>query len=35
VPHIQGSGLTVTQQPPPGSIVDGKSEVLLVLEPAS
>jgi cell division protein FtsI (penicillin-binding protein 3) len=35
VPHIKGSGLIVTQQPPPGSIVDGKSEVLLVLEPAS
>jgi cell division protein FtsI (penicillin-binding protein 3) len=35
VPHIKGSGLIVTQQPPPGSVVDGKSEVLLVLEPAS
>jgi cell division protein FtsI (penicillin-binding protein 3) len=35
VPRISGSGLIVTQQPPPGSVVDGKSEVLLVLEPAS
>jgi len=35
VPHIKGSGLIVAQQPPPGSVVDGKSEVLLVLEPAS
>jgi len=35
VPHLKGSGLIVTQQPPPGSIVDGESEVLLVLEPAS
>jgi hypothetical protein len=35
VPHIKGSGLIVTEQPPPGSVVDGRSEVLLVLEPAS
>ncbi len=34
-PHIAGSGLIVTQQPPPGSVVDAKSEVLLVLEPAT
>jgi hypothetical protein len=34
-PHIKGSGLIVTQQPPPGSIVDGKTEVLLILEPAT
>ncbi len=34
-PHIAGSGLIVTQQPPPGSVVDAKSEVLLILEPAT
>ncbi|MEP7052551.1 MAG: penicillin-binding transpeptidase domain-containing protein, partial [Pseudomonadota bacterium] len=34
-PRLRGTGLIVTQQPPPGSIVDSKSEVLLVLEPAS
>lgn len=34
-PHLKGTGLIVTQQPPPGSVVDSKSEVLLVLEPAS
>ncbi|HEY4103808.1 MAG TPA: penicillin-binding transpeptidase domain-containing protein, partial [Polyangiaceae bacterium] len=34
-PHLKGSGLIVTQQPPPGSVVDKASEVLLVLEPAS
>jgi len=34
-PHLKGSGLIVTQQPPPGSVVDKASEVLLILEPAS
>jgi beta-lactam-binding protein with PASTA domain len=34
-PHLKGSGLIVNQQPPPGSVVDKASEVLLVLEPAS
>ncbi|HEY2734229.1 MAG TPA: PASTA domain-containing protein, partial [Polyangiales bacterium] len=35
VPRVKGSGLIVTQQPPPGSVVDKASEVILVLEPAS
>jgi len=34
-PRLKGSGLIVNQQPPPGSVVDNASEVLLVLEPAS
>ena len=34
-PRLKGSGLIVNQQPPPGSVVDNTSEVLLVLEPAS
>jgi cell division protein FtsI (penicillin-binding protein 3) len=34
-PRLKGSGLIVSQQPPPGSVVDNASEVLLVLEPAS
>ncbi|HKO53553.1 MAG TPA: penicillin-binding protein [Polyangiaceae bacterium] len=34
-PRLKGSGLIVNQQPPPGSVVDSASEVLLVLEPAS
>ena len=34
-PRLKGSGLIVSQQPPPGSVVDSASEVLLVLEPAT
>ncbi|HYQ00991.1 MAG TPA: penicillin-binding transpeptidase domain-containing protein [Polyangiaceae bacterium] len=34
-PRLKGNGLIVNQQPPPGSVVDNASEVLLVLEPAS
>ena len=34
-PHLKGSGLIVSQLPPPGSVVDKASEVVLVLEPAS
>ena len=34
-PRLKGSGLIVSQQPPPGSVVDSASEVTLVLEPAS
>jgi cell division protein FtsI (penicillin-binding protein 3) len=34
-PRIKGSGLIVSQQPPPGSVVDAASELLLILEPAS
>ncbi len=34
-PRVKGSGLIVNQQPPPGSVVDKSSEVLLQLEPAS
>jgi len=34
-PLVKGSGLIVSQLPPPGSVVDNASEVTLVLEPAS
>lgn len=34
-PRVKGSGLIVNQLPPPGSVVDKASEVVLQLEPAS
>jgi hypothetical protein len=35
VPAMQGSGLLVSQTPPPGSVVDPGAAVTLVFEPAS
>jgi cell division protein FtsI (penicillin-binding protein 3) len=35
VPAMQGSGLLVSQSPPPGSVVDPGATVTLVFEPAS
>jgi cell division protein FtsI (penicillin-binding protein 3) len=34
-PRFEGTGLLVRQEPPPGSIVDPKSPIKLVFEPAS
>jgi DNA-binding NtrC family response regulator len=34
-PRLSGSGLLVSQTPPPGSVVDKGQELLLVFEPAS
>jgi cell division protein FtsI (penicillin-binding protein 3) len=34
-PRIEGSGLLVTQNPPPGSVVDPGQALVLVFEPAS
>lgn len=35
IPRLEGTGLLVRQTPPPGSVVDPKSPVMLVFEPAS
>jgi len=35
VPRFEGSGLLVSQSPPPGSVVDPGAQVKLVFEPAS
>jgi cell division protein FtsI (penicillin-binding protein 3) len=35
VPKLEGSGLLVSQSPPPGSVVDPGAAVTLVFEPAS